>query len=344
MAKGIADVMGALGLTAKKGSFGGFRNVFSSDGLQRYLSNMVGGMIGGPLFELERSVISPMIRTGSLPPEVQFDVFDAILNGRTDELLKELDRNKGSIGSTTLSPVVTELNGEKVYLPTTDISQADVIVETAKAHVRLIDNLVNLENLGNTKDEILTKSVLDQIKANDIRKSGVDKFILSDANELGLEIINLRDKLNSFSDTVKDSPEFKEILDQLNEKREEYTELITGQKEDDYHELAIFTLNPLYHSFAINLSPQEYVLNTYNKVFEDLTEIEKEKYTGEFKTLMAQTEGDYKNKMKSMFKAFKLMQEQASKSLKSYDDDGYASIRSKVFESFNQLSDSGYAN
>ena len=105
---------------------------------------MVGGMIGGPLFELERSVISPMITTGSLPPEVQLDTFDAVLNGRTDELLKELDRNKGSIGSTILSPVVTELNGEKVYLPTTDISQADVIAETAKAHVRLIENLINL--------------------------------------------------------------------------------------------------------------------------------------------------------------------------------------------------------
>ena len=38
------------------------------------------------------------------------------------------------------------------------------------------------------------------------------------------------------------------------------------------------------------------------------------------------------------------MQEQFSKPLKDYDSDGYASVRSKVFESFNQLSSSGYVD
>ena len=58
-AKGITDTMSYLGMTSKQGSFGGFNTVFSKEGFQNYLANFIGGMLGGPTFELERSVISP---------------------------------------------------------------------------------------------------------------------------------------------------------------------------------------------------------------------------------------------------------------------------------------------
>jgi len=57
--KGIVDTLGYLGFTAKQGSFGGWKNVFSQQGLENYLANFVGGIVGGGLFEFHRSKIAP---------------------------------------------------------------------------------------------------------------------------------------------------------------------------------------------------------------------------------------------------------------------------------------------
>jgi hypothetical protein len=43
--------MSWLGWTSKEGSFGGWDNVFSKRGLERYLSVFVGGAVGGGIFK-----------------------------------------------------------------------------------------------------------------------------------------------------------------------------------------------------------------------------------------------------------------------------------------------------
>jgi len=57
--KGVFDTMSYLGLVKQKGTFGGFDNVFSREGLQEYLANFMGGILGGAMFEFNRVKIDP---------------------------------------------------------------------------------------------------------------------------------------------------------------------------------------------------------------------------------------------------------------------------------------------
>jgi hypothetical protein len=95
--KGIVDVMSALGLTPKKGSFGGFDVVFSKAGFENYLANFVGGAIGGPLFELQRSIIEPMVNREKISLSTEADLYDLISTGRTADILSEIDNMKGKL-------------------------------------------------------------------------------------------------------------------------------------------------------------------------------------------------------------------------------------------------------
>lgn len=335
-AKGIADFGSYMGWTKKEGSFGGFDNVFSKKGFDNYLANFVGGLIGGPMFELERSIISPLMN-GTYSTKTSFDAYDLVSTGRTAEFLKEIDNRKSRFGSTTLSPVVTEINGEKIYLPTTDFSQADVIANNVKEYIKHLDKIINTENLGNTDDDIIKKSIIDQIYINDIKKSGVDKFIQSDVKELGLSIVELTNKIGNLNDEESKGEKLSELKTLLNQKRQEYTDIITGTKSEYYHGLSLFTLNPNLHNAFINTTIDEYVKEVYNKNYYSLPESEKIELKKEFDKLKSNTEGDYKNKMKSMYNLFLGMNENFSKVLKDYDKDGYASVRSGFFKMFHTL-------
>jgi len=59
--KGIVDVASYFGWTEKKGSFGGVKNVFSKEGLSRYLATFVGGAVGGALFDIQQNHIEPWL-------------------------------------------------------------------------------------------------------------------------------------------------------------------------------------------------------------------------------------------------------------------------------------------
>ena len=59
MSKGVLDLMSYFGWTKKKGSFGTVERFQSGEWFDDYLANFVGGILGGGLFELEASRISP---------------------------------------------------------------------------------------------------------------------------------------------------------------------------------------------------------------------------------------------------------------------------------------------
>jgi hypothetical protein len=59
--KGIMDTVSWLGYTKSQGSFGGFSNVFSETGLQRYLTSLLGGAIGGAMFDFQINKLEPFL-------------------------------------------------------------------------------------------------------------------------------------------------------------------------------------------------------------------------------------------------------------------------------------------
>ena len=345
LSKGITDAFSYLGITKKKGSFGGFGNVFSEQGLENYIANFVGGMIGGPMFELERSVISPLIQTGHLPTQTEIDLYDFVSTGKTNELLDAVDKYKPKYGSTTLSPIATKIGGDNIYLPTKDISQADVIANQVKERIKLVDKIVNLENLGNTDEDLIKKSIVDQLYIRDLKKSGVDKFVLSDAKQIGLEIVSLNTDITALEKSKTDENQkqvagkISELTAKLKEKRESFTELVTGVKSEYYHGLSLFTLNSALHKHLISLNVDEYVKTKYDENFYSLSEQDKEQRQNEFDSLMSDSESNLKNKMKIMYDHFLTMNEKMSKSIKDYDADGYASVRSRFYSILHNVYD-----
>lgn len=149
--KGIVDALSAMGFTGSQGSFGGWSNVFSKEGASRYLQTLIGGAIGGAVFDLQQSTIDPwMMRMFKDPnyqsereKQVDKDIIDVIFEGRTEELLQEVDRLK-SIFNTKKG--VTRLAGPDGTLE--DVvakgqkTQADAIAEQVKAQIREMDSLI----------------------------------------------------------------------------------------------------------------------------------------------------------------------------------------------------------
>ena len=173
-------------------------------------------------------------------------------------------------------------------------------------------------------------------------KSGVDKFLLSDAKELGHSIVDLNLKLNNLinsnkKNNIDGSVQETELKKELDEKRQEYTDLITGKKSEYYHKLAIFSLNPNFHKPFINMTVDEYVKDTYNEDYYSLSEADKQTRKAEYDKMRENTEQNFKVNMKNMFRSFLKMNENFSKTLKDYDKDGYASIRSGFYEALNDI-------
>ena len=345
--KGITDALSYFGVGNKKASFGGWSTVFSQEGLQNYVANFIGGAIGGPMFELEHSVISPLISTGKIAPDVQHDIHDFVVAGKAGELRSMIDKEKKRWGSTTLSPVATEINGEKVYLPTENISQADMIAMQMNRHIDQIEKIVTLEKLGDSDEEIIRKSIMNDIYIKDMKKSNVDRFVLSDIRDVSRDIVALSTDIASLqaskTDANKEEVEkgISELKSKLDEKRQEYTDLTQGTKEDYhnglslgeyYHGLSLFALNPILHTPYISLNVDEYVKDKYGKDYYALEADEKLKLDAEFKDVMSDSETNFKNKMKMMYNSFLAMNEEMSKSLVDYDKDGYASVKSSFYD------------
>ena len=82
MTKGVFDLLSQFGFAGMEGSFGGINNVFSKQGLERYVSSFLGGAVGGGLFHLNTTYIEPFFDK-KLRPDVKYSLYNEIANGNT---------------------------------------------------------------------------------------------------------------------------------------------------------------------------------------------------------------------------------------------------------------------
>lgn len=155
--KGIVDTMQWLGWTSTpEATFGGWKNVFSKQGLERYLATFAGGAIGGGIFKAQDKWINPFVDqvfTAEPISKTKEDIYNMtriIVDGRFDEYIKALDKGKkymhNALDSSTLG------NGEMIG--TKQESQADVLVKLAKAKAYSIKALLeaSVGNFGTLTD------------------------------------------------------------------------------------------------------------------------------------------------------------------------------------------------
>ena len=126
--KGIVEVMSYLGLASDKGTFRTIERFTSGEAFQEYLANFVGGILGGGLFEIERSKLSPWLKNkGKLSPETHKNLIELIASGHKEELIKAVRKEAKYLGNNTLSYLQDE--NTDLYKPSEAISQADLIAD-----------------------------------------------------------------------------------------------------------------------------------------------------------------------------------------------------------------------
>jgi hypothetical protein len=193
--KGIIDTLSWAGFTQKKGSFGGWDNVFSKEGAARYLQTLVGGAIGGAVFDVQDRYITPWITKTFVDSnykspheyEDKKDILDVVLSGRTEELIDELKRCKKIFSDKRAATSIIDADGKTHDLKADgQMTQADMIVDAAIEEVRdiqsFVDSYLRGENfdLGRLSDEhaaIIREAFRDKINADAAANYVRNKFI-----------------------------------------------------------------------------------------------------------------------------------------------------------------------
>ena len=236
--KGIMDTAAWLGIAKNDTEgFGGWSNVFSKEGISRYLSTFAGGAIGGAIFDAQRKYIEPFFDP-SLKEENK-DIIEYLVDGQKDLLFKELDNMKKCFNTNIKADIAT-INGQNYNIAANGSgSEADVIIEGVKQRIQTIeDNLKttlgplftmgskflkqdeqSITEFNGIKDTILekvhkdyiTKKYLDLCNEVNTNKENYDKLLKesqsntqSGAKKESEELLESRTKLEKSIQTVKD--------------------------------------------------------------------------------------------------------------------------------------------
>jgi hypothetical protein len=281
--KGIVDVMGYLGLTAKEGSFGGFSNVFSAKGAENYLASLVGGLLGGPMFELNNTWLEPRIKKALgknvVMPELRKRISQYVANGESEELIAEFNRQRSRLGNTSITvptaegDVASTADG-KVY------SQADVVVDNAVQFIKNISEILHTDGLAVSNAEIVRKALVDGIllqeldKARGDSKIGIEGLVLSDFTETLDKYVNLNLQIKGLSTTPEAKTQNKESIDRILEEAKIYKtrldDILEGKLAQEYFDQAEFYLRQAISGKYMHIDRETFSMNKYGKSFYSL--------------------------------------------------------------------------
>lgn len=334
--KGMIDAAASLGITKRKDNtegFGGWNNVFSESGVERYVSTIVGGFIGGPLFKLNEKIIEPFLAKDSMPKPETASVIHEIANGNLEGLLKETEKYRKRFNN-KLSPVSTEIGDKELFLPANgSTTQGDVVADTLTQVFKTLDGILNQENLKQTDDDLFKKALLNNISIPLLKDAGLDKIILKDFNSHIIDIVKLNSQLKDL-DTKVDSSGIRksELNSDLNQKRKEVQEILNGEKAGDYVEKSLFYLikpiNEAYSELDIDTFTKGKYKQDYNSLPETGAGLSKERVNTEYNDFVAKKNTtDY---LDIKVAAYKGLQEVFSPILKEYSDSTYLDVRKRV--------------
>lgn len=334
--KGGMDTLSYLGVTKKEGSFGGFDNVFSKEGLSNYIMSFAGGLVGGALFEFQNKKIEPFLQTGKIPKDVSYSLIRHIANGNTQDLIDEVNKQRGNIGNKYLSPQLTDINGNAVSMASKEgLTESDLIADNTIEYIKYLDGIIKQEGLNISDDDLIKKAFYSDLIATQFEKdkSGIDKLVFRDINKAADKIVSLRAELESLEKDETNKENNKEQIKKIKEKLEEarllVKDIVDGNKSSEYVAKTLLYFKPEMHEPLISLNREQYAKSIYNVEYKDLPDkggdISKELIDEKFKEFQDQPE--LVNKLDEIFDIYKSYQEIFSKSIKDYTESEYADIR-----------------
>lgn len=350
--KGVFDTLSAIGIgkNAETASFGGWDNVFSSQGAQRYLMSFIGGTLGGSLFELQRTKIQPAIDAAiykKTPPDVRYSLIQEIMNGNTNELLEEIDR---MCANDTQTIVLGDTNSEK------PLTRGEVIADVLKQYVRFVEGTVVDEGIPLnelTGDKLIKKVVRTKMLQPVIEESGLLDMISSDFTKMVDDFVALKmkqgekvevegkekngEKKEPKQDKETKTAEHKvsDTLDstlqkQLNDKKQEIVDFLNGAKEEEYLKTALIYLAPKLRNAALGVDKYSWTKAKYNVDYSTLQDtgasLSKTSVTNEYKKWKAAANDLDKFRTIGVY-AFDELEKEFSSVMEDYVQTAYKDVR-----------------
>lgn len=364
--KGIFDTLSAMGIgkNAKTASFGGWDNVFSASGAQRYLMSFIGGTLGGSLFELQRSKIQPKIDAaiyGKPAPDVRYSLIQEIMNGNTSELMAEIDR---MCAADTQSVILNDNNTQN------PVTRGEVIANTLKQYVRFVEGVVADEGIKLSDlsgDALIKKVVRTKMLQPVIEESGLMDMIQADFTKMVDEFVALKakeaekvetedddkDKKKEKKDSKKDESGETEhsvsdtdqsiLQEDIKAKKQQLVDFLNGKNEETYLKTALLYLHPALRYAALGVDKYSWTKAVYNTDYSSLPETEatlsKQQIDREYSEWKAKSDDLDKFRTIGVY-AFDEMEKEFSPVFEEYANSMYSDVRKVTMDTL--LRDSNF--
>lgn len=346
--KGIIDVMSYLGLTKKRGSFDVLESYKTGEAFEQYLANFVGGVLGGGLFELERTVISPYLSTGkiAISPEVQKGLYHAVANGQGQELKDTAAREVKKMVNSNLSYL--EVDGS--FKPAEVISQSDLVLQKFNSMIDQISSVLGSENLLLTDEEVINRAIRNKIVLSRMDEMVKEMPGYEESNDvnMGLEALALHDYKQSFNivadlknqllelnkDPEKNKKRIKEIESQMKPHIEKVNSILAGEEGMKYFNQFAVMLNPEIKDVYGSLDKDTYTRAKYGVDYNDISDsglgITKEKIDKEWDEFLTGT--DLYGKIELITNAYLEKEKLVNPVIAYYVDNGYYEMEKQLQE------------
>lgn len=273
--KGLIDGLNYLGYTSGKwgnpeASFGGWSNVFSQQGLERYIETFVGGAFGGAMFNVTQNKIKPFTDSlfgieSDVPKPVSYDHIDIAIRGLGDEYNKEVDRAVKFVQNRELD--LSNPEDAKIY------NAREAIATTLKNEMKVAQDLVD-GILKGANFSTLPADFREQVKfyfKPMISQTGALNYV---EKKFERNVEKLADLIRNIQEIEKDISENKEGLDiekaradlkakkeQAKSMRENVIGYFTGKSYIDTHDEAQWLTNKDLFNSVIYAGTNQAVLS-----------------------------------------------------------------------------------
>jgi hypothetical protein len=225
-------------------------------------------------------------------------------------------------------------------------SQADVIADVTINKIKLLDGIINSRGLAVTDEEIIKKTILDDLVIEDLRKArgdnkiGIEGIILEDFKETAVKMVEIVSKLKTVEEGSKEEKNLKEELSILEKKS---SDILEGKKSMDYFNQISLFFNPSVAKDYIITDKITYTKEVYGKDYYTLPEegegLTKKTIKEEFKEFIDST--DIRKKLRLATNYFLTIEKDFNKSLVDYTETNYAEHRKLVKDKIKSLSEIG---
>lgn len=338
--KGMFDFLSWMGLGDNKGSFGGWSNVFSEQGAQRYLMSALGGFLGGALFEFQNTRVEPWLTNRQVTPPTQYSLIHEIANGRLNELI-EVAKSMAKYDSDIVS-LPTVVDGQAAPVAENGSkTRGDYVVQGLIEYLRYIDSVINTEDIKNNDQELLKKVVRDAQIIPLIENSNIHKLVISDYNKHVANLVNLRSQLNATPEA-----EAGNVQQKYNEELASIRAFLGGENYEKYLKYTLGYLIPEIRNNLVTMDLYSYTKAKYGVDYKSLPTEGATVTQNTVKTEYEQWRDNENVDTKFMWilqNAYDNLEQTFSAAIKDYVEN-YADLRKSVLTTILSGSRGNYAN